>query len=393
MPANLPAEAKAKWLKVSEAKTPEEKLKALRDFLSSVPRHKGTERIIMQARRQMGILRKQIQEEKKKRQQRKSGPSFFIEKEGAAQIILIGEPNTGKSALMRCLTKVNTISSENAFETRRPIPGILEWKGVYLQIVDSPSIVKGSSKGFMNGLQVLTLIKNSDGIIIVLDALKNPLNQIKNIENELKEAKIILRKKNYKIVIEKKRFGGINIFGRVKDASESEIQSLLRSYGINHANIWIKGEATISNIEEQILFSYTYKPSIIFINKIDLLDKDSIDKIIQKAKMYLDNKIPVFPCSSIRCELPEVDGIFKFFLKELELIRVYTRNPRTGVIERKPIILRKNSKVIDAAKMVHSRLYKNFKYAKIWSPRLRFSPQKVGKDFVLEDGDIIEIIA
>lgn len=393
MPANLPAEAKAKWLKVSEAKTLEEKLEALKDFLSSVPRHKGTERIIMQARRQMAILRRQIQEEQKRKKLRKSGPSFFIEKEGAAQIVLVGEPNSGKSALMNCLTNVKSVSTELSFETRRPIPGILEWEGVYLQIIDAPSLVKGSSQGYMNGLQILALIKNSDGLIIVIDASKDPLEQIIRIEKELKEAKVILRKREFDIKIEKMRYGGINIFGRVLDASKEQIQSLLRSYGINHANLWIKGNASINDIENQILFSYTYKPSLIFLNKIDLLYEKSVIKIMKNLKEFFDDKIPIFPCSSYKCKVPEKSRIANFFLDELDLIRVYTRNPRTGNIEKKPIILKRNSKVIDVAKMIHSRLYKNFKYAKVWSQRLKFSPQKVGRDFILEDGDIIEIIA
>lgn len=391
MPANLPAEARAKWLKVQEAKTPEEKLRALRDFLSSVPRHKGTEKLIMQTRRQMAILRKQIQEERKKRM-RKSGPRFFVEKEGAAQLILVGMPNSGKSALMKCLTNVDTFSTEASFETRKPIPGILEWEGVYFQIVDSPSIVEGSSKGFMNGPQILALIKNSDGLIIVLDASQDPLNQVAIIEEELKAAKIILRKRKAEINIEKKRFGGININGRVTDASKEKVNSLLRAYGIEHANIWIKGEASLKDIEEQILYSYVYKPSVIFLNKADLIKKSDRLSYAAEISKYFDHRIPVYLCSFKKHILPEKELIFKYFLEELELIRVYTRNPRTGEIERKPIILKKNSKMIDAAKVIHSRLYKNFKYAKVWSDRLKFSPQRVGRDFVLNDGDIIEIV-
>lgn len=55
---NLPAEAKAKFAKYMDAKTPEEKLRALEEFLSSVPKHKGTENLVRWARRRMAELRR-----------------------------------------------------------------------------------------------------------------------------------------------------------------------------------------------------------------------------------------------------------------------------------------------------------------------------------------------
>ena len=86
MPANLPAEAKAKWLKVMEARSPREKLEALKEFLSCVPKHKGTEKLVMHARRQMAILRREIEAEKRRRAGK--GPTFFVEKEGDVQVVM-----------------------------------------------------------------------------------------------------------------------------------------------------------------------------------------------------------------------------------------------------------------------------------------------------------------
>ncbi|MEM0059772.1 MAG: GTP-binding protein, partial [Desulfurococcaceae archaeon] len=87
MPTNLPAEAKAKWIKVMEARTTEEKIRALEEFLSSVPKHKGTERLREWATKRLAQLREELGE---KRRKRTGGRSlYFVEKEGDAQIVVI----------------------------------------------------------------------------------------------------------------------------------------------------------------------------------------------------------------------------------------------------------------------------------------------------------------
>ncbi|MEM3356351.1 MAG: GTP-binding protein, partial [Candidatus Bathyarchaeia archaeon] len=84
MPTNLPAEAKRKWAEVSAARNPREKIQLMQEFLSLVPKHKGTAKLCAQVKKQMAVLRREM-EEKKSRKARRGGPKFFIEKEGAAQ--------------------------------------------------------------------------------------------------------------------------------------------------------------------------------------------------------------------------------------------------------------------------------------------------------------------
>lgn len=91
MPANLPPEAQHKWREVSEARRPEEKIKKLKEFLSLVPKHKGTENLRAQVKRKIAKLRREIAD----RERRKIGaraPKFFVEKRGDAQIVLLRPP-------------------------------------------------------------------------------------------------------------------------------------------------------------------------------------------------------------------------------------------------------------------------------------------------------------
>ena len=74
----------------------------------------------------------------------------------------------------------------------------------------------------------------------------------------------------------------------------------------------------------------------------------------------------------------------------LELIRVYTKQPR-GEIAKVPLVLRRGATVMDVAKSIHSRIAKNFKYARVWGKSVKFAGERVGPDHVVEDGDIVEI--
>jgi len=75
----------------------------------------------------------------------------------------------------------------------------------------------------------------------------------------------------------------------------------------------------------------------------------------------------------------------------LNIIRIYTKDPNKRDASMRPFTIRKDSTVFDLAKRIHSDFYEQFSYAKVWSKRLRFSPQKVGGTFPLQDGDTVEI--
>ena len=104
MPANLPAEAKQKYREASLARNPEEKIKKLQEFMSLFPKHKGTENLRAQVKRKISLLKQEIEDKKQKRTGVSSGPRDFVEKEGDAQIVLLGPTNVGRSSLLSTLT-------------------------------------------------------------------------------------------------------------------------------------------------------------------------------------------------------------------------------------------------------------------------------------------------
>ncbi|RLE71549.1 MAG: GTP-binding protein [Thermoprotei archaeon] len=389
MPANLPAEAKAKWAKVMEARTPSEKIKALEDFLSSVPKHKGTEKLVSQVRRQIAVLRRQIELEKKKKRGRR--PGFFVEKEGDAQIVILGLTKSGKSTLLKKLTNAKVVVSDAPFQTKRPVPGMMIYKGVEFQLVEAPAVIEGASSGVGWGLQTLALARNAEGLILLIDAQGDLRYQYNVLVGELERARIHVKKPRVLVKVERRSQGGVIVLGKLRNCTVRDIEKMLRSYRIYHALVRIDGEAELSDIEDSLFENVVYKPALFVINKIDAVtDKDALENF----KKFLEDQglayIEISAKNGVNTS-PEIIGGKLFEL--LNLMRIYTRKPGRKEIAEKPVVVKKGATVLDIAKLIHSQLYKNFKYARVWSSRLKFSPQRVGADFVLEDGDIVEIVA
>ncbi len=390
MPTNLPPEARAKWAKYLDARTPEEKLRALEEYLSSIPKHKGTENLRAWVRRKIAELREEI-EERKARRAGRGGPSFFIEKEGAAQIIILGLPNSGKSSLLRALTNAKPLVSEIPFTTKYPVPGMLKYEDIQFQLVEAPSIVNGISQGAIWwGSRVLGLARNADALLLVIDAVNQPLDQLKIIKNELKEAGIhLLKPKGEAYVIRSKAIHGVRVisFGKLLGCTADDVRKLLVKYGIRNAEVRILGEATLEDVEEAIFERKTFKPSVIALTKIDAV-QDDVTKYIKNIKKILPSS-PIIPVSAVTGE--GLKALPPQIFKATKVLRIYTKEPTSNKPSKKPLILREGATVEDAVRKIREDYLKFFKYARIWGPSAKYPGERVGLDHQLMDGDILEI--
>ncbi|MFZ0965383.1 MAG: GTPase [Candidatus Bathyarchaeia archaeon] len=390
MPTNLPPNAKKKWAEVEATKNPREKLQRMQEFLSLVPKHKGTAKLCAQIKKQMATMRKEM-EEKKRRKAGKGGPKFFIEKEGAAQIALIGLTNVGKSSLLAAVTNSKVEVSANPYTTREPIPGIMNYEDIQFQIVEAPALMEGSADGRAWGLQTLALARNADGLILMVDLSQDPVEQLSLTLSEMEKARILVSKPKARVEVERRFMGAglrIILIGRLVDCNFKGVEELLRSYRITDAVVKISGEATLDEVEDAIFESTVYKPVVMVANKIDLEGSEANLKFLES---YVGNKLPILAVScEKRCGLEKLG---ETMFKTLDIIRVYTKEPNEKEFSKKPFILKKGSTVYDLAKNIHSDFSKKFSYAKVWAKRLVFSPQKVGSSFVLNDRDIAEIHA
>jgi ribosome-interacting GTPase 1 len=381
MPTNLPAEAKAKWIKVMEAKTPEEKMKAIEEFLSAVPKHKGTERLREWATKRLAELREEIEERKRKRSSR---VSFFIEKEGDIQVVVAGPPNTGKSLLVNKLTGARTIVADYPFSTTYPVPGMLRYNDVYFQLIDTPPLTRG-----VYLRKVVGLVRNADGVLLVLDATRDFISDLREVLDLLREEGVLLVKPRGRVVLDVYRTGKegirVTLMGRILDGTMEDVRKILEGYRIFNAHVKIYGEVTLDDVEQSIFESTVYKPLVVFINKIDAVKVDDLgvrelEKILPGSPIVTGSALTGYGLNNIPPSL----------YSALEIIRIYTKAPNAPPSE-KPLVLRKYATVRDVARSIHRDLLENFQYARVWGSSVNYPGERVGLDHVLSDGDIVEI--
>jgi hypothetical protein len=389
MPANLPPEAKKKYQEATLARRTEEKIKKLQEFMSLFPKHKGTENLRAQVKTKISRLKREITEKKRKKTGASSGPKVFVEKEGDAQVVILGPTNVGRSSLLSILTNSKVAILNYPYTTTVPTPGMFNYHDLQLQLVEAPALMEGSSEGGSWGLQTLTSARNADGLVLMVDLSQNPIEQLSLISRELEKAKLLTRTPKARIEIEKKHMGAklkFIVLGRLIDCSVKDLKRLLKSYGIRDATVKIRGEATLDDVEEAIFEGKVYRPAIILANKAD--HPKAAERLEQLKKLVGDKmKIIAVSCTT-KTGLEEL-GAEMFEM--LDIMRVYTKEPNKKDASLRPFTIRKGSTVFDLAKRIHSDFYKQFSYAKVWSKRLRFSPQKVGGAFALQDGDTVEL--
>jgi len=388
MPTNLPPTAKKKWNEVTNAQTPQEKLEKLKEFLSLVPKHKGTARLMVQTKRQIKTLQAEI-EEKKRRKAGRSGPRFFLEKEGAAQIVVLGPTKVGRSTLLTSITSAKAEVSDYPYTTREPIPGMLQHEDIQFQIVEAPALVEGAAEGSAWGLQTLGLARNADGLLLMVDLANDASKQLAQILSEMEKARILAQKPRARVEIERKHVGAglrIIVIGRLVNCNLRDVEDLLKGYRILDAIVKIYGEASLDDVEDAIFESTVYRPAIIVANKVDAPEAS---QKLNELERFVGNQLPIIPVS---CKTTFGLGrLGTEIFKALEVIRVYSKEPRHREPSPKPFILKKGSTISDLAKQVHSDFIKRFSHARVWSKRLPFSPQKVGSTFTLEDKDTVEL--
>ena len=386
MPVNVTPE----YLKAEDAyksaKNPKEKLIALELMLSTIPKHKGTEKMQLQIKRNLSKLKKEVEKEKELKKGGSGGTSFFVRKEGAAQVALAGLPNSGKSTILNKLTGRDVDIGHYAFTTVKPTPAMLQYKDIQIQLVDMPGLIEGVSLGKGMGGPLISAISAVDVIVIIVDLSVDPLKDLELILRELEAKGLRINKKVPNIEIQKLPTGGIEIIGEnfLVECNSQDVKKVLQEERVHNAIITIKEPVTLTDIFEVLDSSLEYKKAIIVGTKGDLPgSKEGLQKLESNVTNF--KIIPVSAINNVNLDILPAE-IFSI----LDIIRVYTRSPG-GQIDNEAMPMKINSTALDAAKKVHKNLYKNFKFARVWGESAKFDGQRVGPEHVLRDGDIIEI--
>ena len=223
----------------------------------------------------------------------------------------------------------------------------------------------------------------------MVDLSRNPVAQLNLVLGELEKSRILTSKPRGKVDIDRKHAGAalrIVLVGKLIGCSMREVEALLRSYRINDAIVKISGEITLDEIEDAIFESTIYKPALIVANKLDL---KSAEANLRRWKRMLLDKLPII---AVSCEKKRgLEHLGDALFNTMEIIRIYTKEPGERQPSTNPFTLKRGATLQDLAKSIHGEFVKDFSYARVWAERLVFSPQKAGLNFILEDGDIVEI--
>jgi ribosome-interacting GTPase 1 len=213
--------------------------------------------------------------------------------------------------------------------------------------------------------------------------------QLELVLGEMEKARVLVSRPKGRVDIDRKHAGVslriINV-GRLIGCTMRQVEDLLRSYRINDAIVKISGEVTLDDVEDAIFESTIYKPALIVANKLDI---KSAEANLRRLEAHVAGKLPII---AISCEqkrgLEQLGGAL---FNSLGIIRIYTKEPGERQPSTNPFTLKHGATLHDLAKSIHGEFVKDFSYARVWAKRLPFSPQKAGLNFVLEDGDIVEI--
>ncbi|MEM3545888.1 MAG: TGS domain-containing protein [Candidatus Bathyarchaeia archaeon] len=383
MVTNLPDKAKSKWAEVVAARSIEDKIRLMKEFLSICPKHKGTAKLIVNVKRKILSLEEEL--EAKKRRKKTVKDMFTVEKTGDVQIGIFGLTNVGKSSLLSVLTNAKPLISDIPYTTTFPLVGTFHYEGVDFQLVELPALPEGGFEGKRYGLKTMNIIRNADGLMLVIDASRNPIEQLQALTRELENSKISLRKPKGRVEIVRKSTGVITIGGGGKliDCSFEDVKLLLTDYGFKSVFVKLNGEVSIEDIEDAIFGATIYKPTIIVVNKMDVSgSQENLNTLLKHVDGF--KVVPVSCVSGIG-----LDNIGPALIETLGLIRIYTKPPGRAKPDPKPIVLRKGATVGDVAKSIHRELFDKFKYARIWSESIK--GLKVGLNYSVEDGYVVEI--
>ncbi|MBI4684314.1 MAG: 50S ribosome-binding GTPase [Nitrospirae bacterium] len=181
MPTNLPPEYFEAEKKLKRATALKEKISALEKLISTVPKHKGTDKLRADLRRKLSQLREEFVRKKKSGQT----DSYAVERQGAAQVVLLGFPNSGKSSVLATLTNAHPVIADYPMSTALPLSGMMPFEDIQFQLVDLPPIGNESTDGRISGIA-----RNSDVLTLVVDLSDDPEIQAELLISQISEWKI-----------------------------------------------------------------------------------------------------------------------------------------------------------------------------------------------------------
>ena len=339
MPANLSPEYKAAEAAYRQATAPKERLERLREMLRTIPKHKGTEHLQADIKTRIRQLTEELAAGRKGGA--RSGPSHVVRPEGAAQLALLGPPNTGKSTLHDRLTGSRAAGGPYPFTTQLPQPGMLPYEDVHLQLVDLPPITaEYTAPWIVNALQP------ADAALLVVDvAAPDCLDRLSDLLAALASRKITL----------------VPDWERPRTDAEGG-----------------------SGFEDPFAIRL---PAALIAARAD--QSPNVEEEVEVLQELLDVRYPSMAVSARTGS--GLEALAGWLFRTLEVVRVYTKAPGRPPDFSQPFTVRRGDTVYDVARMVHQEIADRFKFGRLWR-NAAANGRQVGRDYRVADRDVLELV-
>lgn len=328
MPANLTQQYLKAEQAYRRASTPDEELECLQEMLRELPKHKGTDKL-------QAELRQKISKAKKEQQQQKGagkhGAGFRLPRQGAGRAVLVGPPNAGKSQLVCRLTRATPEVAAYPFTTREPVPGMMAWEDVMVQLIDTPPI----SADVLDP-NTLSLVRGADIALLVVDlGSDDGIEQLQGALDHLNQT-------------------------RTRLACESRLD------------------------EDDVGLAYT--KTFLVPNKIDAAE--AADRLALLHE-FVELDFPEYVVSALHGSgLEELrDAVYR----GLDVVRVYTKMPNEKEPDYdRPYTIHRGGTLLEVAELIHKDFVAQLKNVRVWGSQVHDGTVVKG-DYVLHDKDVIEL--
>lgn len=257
----------------------------------------------------------------------KRGGMYHVPKEGAGQFALVGLANAGKSQLVSIVTAASADVGDYPYTTKLPQVGMMKYENVQIQLVDMPPITDHDARPWF-----AAVLRATDALLLMVDLEIDPVTEVQEVMAELAKYKV--------------------------------------------------GVAGMSDVSEEVVYR---KKGLIVGTKSDL-DTTRANRAALKATY--GEEVPVIIISAHK--ETGLNELGRTAFDMLGVIRVYTKSPATKANLNDPMVVKEGSTIADAAEAVHKDFRRNLKYALIWGSG-KFDGQRVKRDHVVMDGDILEL--
>lgn len=330
MPANLTPQYQRLEEQYRRAHTAQERAVLLEDMLATIPKHKGTEKLQADLKTKLKETKSELQAEAAA--PKKVGKTFRFPRQGCGQVVIVGAPNSGKSRILKELTKAEPEVAPYPFSTREPMPGMMAWQDVTVQLIDTPPITDAQFEPYL-----LNLVRAADAVVLAFDGSSDDApEQTAEVFKQFADRKTLL--------------------------------------------------ADVTGFDEEDFSIVRVKTLLVATRGQDEACGDRLD-------FFREMTGREFPTLQVDLDQAgDVEQLREAIYRLLGVIRIYTKKPGKPADMTSPFAIKVNGTVEDLAAAVHRDLVESLKFAKVWGTSAH-DGQTVGREHVLHDKDLVELHA